>query len=182
MDKALAARPAHARRQGSRLRRAGLITAVIAGLAVLLAACGGGSGGSGSTPPQGSSSQGSSQSGAVAFAQCVRSHGVSDFPDPQNGHFIITSHDQSNPNFKPAVQACQHLLGPGGAANSGSNNSQLLAFAHCMQTHGVPQFPDPTANGGIMGGSGIDPNSPQFRQAYQQCQSLLPGNVQGQQP
>jgi len=109
----------------------------------------------------------------------MRSHGVSDFPDPQNGHFIITNPNmRNNPEFNPAVQACQHLLGPGGATNNGSSNSQLLAFAHCMQTHGVPNFPDPTA-GGIVGGSGIDPNSPQFRQAFQQCQSLLPGSAQG---
>ena len=181
MTEALAARPTDAKRRGPRLRRTGLIIAVLASLAVLLGACGG-SGGSGSTPPpQGSSSQGSSQSGAVAFAQCVRSHGVPDFPDPQNGHFIITGNEQSNPNFRPAVQACQHLLGPGGATNRGGpNNSQLLAFVHCMQTHGVPQFPDPTANGGIVGGSNIDPNSPQFQKAWQECHSKLPGNAQGQ--
>jgi hypothetical protein len=118
----------------------------------------------------------------VAFAQCVRSHGVPNFPDPQNGHFLISSADQNNPNFQPAVQACQHLLGPGGATNGGSNNSQLLAFAHCMQTHGVPQFPDPTANGAIGLPSGVDPNAPQFQRAWQECESNLPGNLQGQQP
>lgn len=177
MDQALALRPADARRRGFRPRRAGLIVALIAGISVLLAACGG-SGGSSSTRPAGSSSPGS-QSGAVAFAQCVRSHGVPDFPDPQNGRFLLPGSLQSNPNFRPAVQACQHLLGPGGATNSGSGNSQLLAFARCMQTHGVPKFPDPSANGGILGGSGIDPNSPQFQQAYQECQHLLPGGGQG---
>ena len=189
MDQALAARPTAARRRRVRLRRAGLIITVLAGLAVFLAACGGGSGGSGSTPSgqgpssPGSSQTGSSQSGAVAFAQCVRSHGVPDFPDPQNGHFLISGSDQSNPNFNSAVQACQHLLGPGGASNGGgSNNSQLLAFAHCMQTHGVPQFPDPTANGGIGLPQGVNPNSPQFQKAWHECQSKLPGNLQGQQP
>ena len=194
MDEALAARSADAKRRGTRLRQARLIIAVLAGLAglaVFLTACGGGSGGSGGADPaqsgQGSSSQGSSQSGAVAFAQCVRSHGVPDFPDPQNGHFLISGTDQSNPNFNSAVQTCQHLLGPGGATNGGSNgggsnNSQLLAFAQCMQTHGVPQFPDPTANGGIGLPQGVDPNSPQFQKAWQECQSKLPGSLQGQQP
>jgi hypothetical protein len=174
MDQALALRPADATRRGLRLRRAGLTFALIAGLSVLLAACGG-SGGSSFTPRTGSSSPGA-QSGAVAFAQCVRSRGVPEMPDPQNGRFQLPASLQNNPNFRPAVQACQHLLGPGGATNSGSGNS-LLAFAHCMQTNGVPNFPDPPANGGggFFGGSGIDPNSPQFQRAYQKCQSLLSG-------
>ena len=177
MDEPLAARPNDTKRADSRLWRAGLITTVIAGLAVVLAACGGGPGRSG----QGSSSS-RSQSGPVAFAQCMRSHGVTNFPDPPNGKFLIQGNIQSNPNFRPAVQACQHLIGPGGASNGKGSSSQLLAFAHCMQTHGVPQFPDPSSNGGILGGSGIDPNSPQFQKALQRCRSLLPGSVQGQLP
>jgi len=111
----------------------------------------------------------------------MRSHGVSNFPDPQNGRFLLNGSLQSNPNFRPAIAACQHLLGPGGATNSGSNNSQLLAFTHCMQTHGVPNFPDPSG-GTILGGSGIDPNSPQFQNALQQCRSKLPGSAQSQLP
>ncbi len=163
------------------------LLAVLAVLAVLLMACGSQSDpGSGSGPGsqgQASSSPGQSQSGAVAFAQCVRSHGVPDFPDPQNGHFLISGADQNNPNFNSAVQACQHLLGPGGVSSGGgSNNAALLSFAQCMQTHGVPQFPDPTANGGIGLPSGVDPNSQQFQKAWQECQSKLPGNLQGQQP
>ena len=119
----------------------------------------------------------------MAFAQCVRSHGVPDFPDPQNGHFLISGADQNNPNFNSAVNACQHLLGPGGISNGGgSNNAALLSFSHCMQTHGVPQFPDPTANGAIGLPSGVDPNSTQFQKAWHECQSKLPGNLQGQQP
>jgi len=162
------------------------LLAVLAVAAVLLTACGSQSDPSpGSGPsPQGQPSSSPGQSGAVAFAQCVRSHGVPDFPDPQNGHFLISGADQNNPNFRSATQACQHLLGPGGISNGGggSNNAALLSFSQCMQTHGVPQFPDPTANGAIGLPSGVDPNSPQFQKAWQECQSKLPGNLQGQQP
>jgi hypothetical protein len=171
--------------------RASLL-AVLTFLAILLMACGyqgdpasgSGAGSQGpGTQAQAGSSAGPSRSGTVAFAQCVRSHGVPDFPDPQNGHFLISGTDQNNPNFNSAVQACQHLLGPGGASNSGgSNNSALLSFAQCMQTHGVPQFPDPTANGAIGLPSGVDPNTQQFQRSWQECQSKLPGNLQGQQP
>jgi hypothetical protein len=185
MDEASAAGYPSARHGGARLVRAGLMVTVIAALAVLLGACGGSSGGSGGSTGSDPTAPGpaaSGQSGSVAFAQCVRSHGVPDFPDPQNGRFLISGNVQSNPNFHSAVQACQHLLGPNGATNSGSNNSQLLAFAHCMQTHGVPQFPDPTAGGAIGLPQGVDPNSPQFQKSWQECQSKLPRNLQGQQP
>lgn len=169
-----------------RWRRGALLVALLAVLAIALGACSGPGDPSSGSASLGSASSGSgsgsSQSGAVAFAQCVRSHGVPDFPDPQDGHFLINGADQDNPNFQSAVQACQHLLGPGGASNGGSNNSKLLAFAHCMQTHGVPQFPDPTAQGAIGLPAGVDPNTPQFQKAWQECQSNLPGNLQGQQP
>jgi len=165
------------------LRFAAAAAALFAGLAISLGACG--SSGNGNDNSSGSGNSGSSdgQTGAVAFAQCMRSHGVTNFPDPQGGHFLISGAAQHSPNFQPAVQACQHLLGPNGASNGGgSNNSRLLSFAHCMQTHGVPKFPDPTAGGGIGLPQGVDPNSPSFQHAWHQCQSKLPGQFNGQQP
>ena len=62
---------------------------------------------------------------------------------------------------------------------SGSNGSAELAFAHCMQTHGVPSFPDPSSNGALEVPSGVDANSPPFQKAFQQCSSLLPNNGAG---
>jgi hypothetical protein len=38
-----------------------------------------------------------------------------------------------------------HVSSIGGSASTGSANFRAnLAYAHCMQTHGVPNFPDPT--------------------------------------
>jgi len=174
--------------QRRNLRVTGLFAASLVGLVAVLAACGGSSssdpGGSGSAPassPAGAAgSPSSSQSGAVAFAQCVRSHGVPDFPDPQNGHFLISGSDQSNPNFQSAVQACQNLLPGGSATNGGGSNSTAeVAFAHCMQTHGEPNFPDPSSNGALSVPQGVDANSPQFKSAFQACSSLLPDNGAG---
>lgn len=160
-----------ARHRSPRLRRARLLIAVPALLALPLAACGS-PGSSSSAAPAASASSGS-QSGTAAFAQCVRSHGVPDMPDPQNGHFIMNSAVQSNPNLQSALQACEHLLGAGGLG-SGPNNPAGLNFAHCMQTHGVPQFPDPAANGAINVPSSVR-NSAQFPKAEQECQSSLQG-------
>jgi hypothetical protein len=70
----------------------------------------------------------------------------------------------------------------GFAGSSGSNPSQAgaqqegLSFARCMRSHGVLQFPDPTANGGINLDDipGISPSSPAFKAAQTACQHLLP--------
>ncbi len=69
--------------------------------------------------------------------------------------------------------------GPGGGVSAGqmaladpnASQSQLVAFAHCMQTHGVPSFPDPNAQGVI---SGINRNAPGFQAASNECSHLLP--------
>jgi hypothetical protein len=45
-----------------------------------------------------------------------------------------------------------------------------------MRKNGVPDFPDPKrgANGGvILGGSGVNPNSPSFQKAQQACRSIM---------
>ena len=56
----------------------------------------------------------------LRFARCMRSHGVSDFPDPitgSGGHpgFSLqggsSSDLNSNPAFQRGVEACQHILG-----------------------------------------------------------------------
>jgi hypothetical protein len=66
---------------------------------------------------------------------------------------------------------------------SGSQNNPdldaLVAFSACMRQHGLPNFPDPKAGGGgysLSFGSenGIDPHSPQFKNAQQTCKKLLP--------
>lgn len=68
------------------------------------------------------------------------------------------------------------------AGAAGSNPSQTeaaqegLSFARCMRSHGVPNFPDPSASGGINFNSvpGINASSPAFRTALTACRNLLP--------
>ena len=172
------------RERRHRLEYTGVVIAFLTLLALVLAACGSTPAATSSTTssnPSSGSSSGSSQTGAVAFAQCVRSHGVPDFPDPQNGHFLISGSDQNNPNFQSATQTCQHLLPGGSATNggSGSNSSAELAFAQCMQTHGEPTFPDPSSGGALGIPAGINANSPQFQKSYGECSKYLPNNGAG---
>jgi len=51
-----------------------------------------------------------------------------------------------------------------------------------MQTHGVPDFPEPSPNGAIVAPSGVDQSSPAYQKAFNECRSKLPGNGNGLQP
>jgi hypothetical protein len=186
-----------------------LSVVVLTSGALLLASCGGGSsspgvahlsntsvgstantGGKSSTPE----SSASRQQTMVAYSQCMRAHGVPEFPEPTEGRLLIHSSNHNghvtgvNPQssqFQAAHKVCGKLLPNGGvpsAAEQAKMQEKALQFSQCMRTHGVPSFPDPKFGGGgqvrlkIGGGpSGIDPNSPQFQAAQKACQSILPG-------
>jgi hypothetical protein len=125
---------------------------------------------------------------ALAYARCMRAHGVPDFPDPDsNGQFNVDPHSASSQETA-ADQVCHHLLdgGRGGGQVSAAQRQhmlgQLVRYAQCMRAHGVPNFPDPDTTGGGVGqhagmgfdtnGTGIDMNSPQFQSANHACQHL----------
>lgn len=166
-------------RGGDRVRSAGLLAVALAVTGVLMAGC---SAGPRVTSASASASPSASASGAaeaLEYAQCMRSHGVPNFPDPtvQNGSvgFSITAGDgvdQNSPQYQSARQACSSLRG-GGTASSGSGNlAKELKFARCMRSHGVPDFPDPNKNGGFSGTSSVSPSSPAFQNAQSTCMQL----------
>ncbi len=70
-----------------------------------------------------------------------------------------------------------HVASIGGAASTGSATfRENLAYAHCMQTHGVPNFPDPTNSSErfhITGHPNGKVTGPRAR-ANDACQHLLP--------
>lgn len=169
---------------------AGPLAVLLAGATLALAACGGSSGNSsaGATSPASGGADVAAQSAnsnkLEKFAQCMRAHGVPNFPDPVNGQLQLKVTRGSggvrpnSPQFKSAQQACQSLA-PGklsGGASSARQEAKALKFSACMRSHGVPKFPDPTGGGiKITSRQGVDPDSPQFKSAVQTCRKLLPG-------
>ena len=153
--------------------------AALALLGLLATACGGGpspAAGGGPTRAQ----------AALAYARCMRAHGVPDFPDPDSsGQFNVDPHSASSQETA-ANHACNHLLNVGGQRDQRQQAlGQLLEYARCMRAHGVPNFPDPhTTGGGIgqpsgdigFGGPGLkhafEHPSPQFQAADHACHSL----------
>jgi hypothetical protein len=180
------------------LRGAAAILAA-AGLALLAAACGGSNKAASvsSSSAAGSSNAASlapftssHESNALRYSQCMRLHGITDFPDPTaSGDFAIhgtgpnSDLDQNNPTFQAAERACQryspqHDVTP---AQHTQLEREYLSFARCMRSHGVSDFPDPiTGSGGhpgfyFQGGSNSDlnQNNPAFRRGGDACQHIL---------
>src|SRR5579863_502940 len=85
----------------------------------------------------------------IAYARCMRAHGVRNFPDPNSqGDFPDFRSDVSKQTSVAAQHACQHLLPKGGNAGSGGPTPPIktefsLKVAECLRTHGFPNFPDP---------------------------------------
>jgi hypothetical protein len=168
--------------------RLGALAAVLASATLLTAACGTSSS-TGSTTAQLPTLQ-SMTTKALAYAKCMRSHGITDFPDPtvqDNAHekgvgfSMPAGIDTSSPQFKSAAKACQKQTGFG---HPNPAVLQLLMadgvkFAGCMRSHGIVNYPDPVDNGhGIQLGpgpdDGIDTNSTQFKAAQKACVYILP--------
>jgi hypothetical protein len=136
------------------------------------------------SPVASSASAQKGQAGLLAYSECMRSHGVPDFPDPVgNGLQVRVSPgsdlDPNAPQMQAAQKACQSLQ-PGGTQGGTISEAQkagALKYSACIRAHGVPNFPDPVfSNGGAqLKITGIDPNSAQFQAAQKACQSLQPG-------
>jgi hypothetical protein len=168
-----------------RCRRPTILTTVIAAGAVSLfaAGCGGGSTTTAATTA-------ATQNGALAYAHCMRSHGVPNFPDPtssggNNKDAIVSALQKvGNSQTQAAQTACMHLNGgsPGtspSAAQGQAQTAAMLAFARCMHRRGFPNFPDPTAQGQLspqmVTAAGIDLHQPAVLNAGLACTSVTHG-------
>lgn len=71
--------------------------------------------------------------------------------------------------------------GPGGSSNAGGSanfeaaSSKAVAFSHCMRSHGVPDFPDPTRRGGVpkVTPQQVGVSNSHFQVAQRACAQLL---------
>jgi hypothetical protein len=155
------------------LRRLGLLVAVIltAVLALLTSAC--------SSSGSRSAGAASTSASAVAYSTCMRSHGVTNFPDPDSGGQIPKADAQqlgvSSSQLGAAEVACAHLIPPIGETAEQQQETQcamagdcsqavvqhwmsgLRTLAQCLRSHGEPNWPDP-----IITSLGAHPAAPHF--------------------
>jgi hypothetical protein len=71
------------------------------------------------------------------------------------------------------LTACGSSSSDGAAPATG--REQARKFAQCIRASGVPDFPDPDAQGRFSGIGHEQGNNPRFRAAQQKCRDLAPG-------
>jgi hypothetical protein len=151
---------------------------VAVGCALAIPACGG-SGRLRNAPRSSGSAR------AVAYASCMRSHGVPNFPDSSagGGFDIPSTINPRSPAYVSARQTCTKLL-PGPVATptfSDRDRLELVAAAKCMRTHGV-EVADPTFSGPYITLNLPDQTtirSPVFKRAEHACHYPVPESAAG---
>ncbi|MGH2833583.1 MAG: hypothetical protein ACRDK2_12490 [Solirubrobacteraceae bacterium] len=175
------------------------MTAGILAVGVAVAGCGGtakpgvatlSTSTSTASSPVGGSTQ---ATGLLAYASCMRSHGLPNFPDPNSSGeipkegVIRAGGGVSISHMQAAQKACEDLL-PTGHSLSGKVSTPVTAqqqhyylnAAACMRSHGITNFPDPAFSGGRVEFpdiNKIDTKSTQFTQARQTCAKLIPAGL-----
>jgi hypothetical protein len=117
---------------------------------------------------------------ALKFSQCMRDHGVTDFPDPVDGKLSFGVEKGTDmTKIDAAQEACKKFMPNGGEPKplSAEDLEQARGLAKCMRENGVPNFPDPDPNGGLaIDGSklGTGPGDPTFDKAEKACSQYVP--------
>ena len=124
---------------------------MVALISVISAGCGSnapsetGTASSAGTASSGANKKLTARDKAVKFAECIRAHGVSDFPDPNAKNQFEYGVSVSPAVWKQATTACKDLQPPGtlSGKRTPKQQSASLRFAQCIRDNGVKDFPDP---------------------------------------
>lgn len=149
--------------------------------------------GASTTNQAASNSSGSRGAAQLAYSQCMRAHGVANFPDPNSqgaisiqgggssGNDASNGLDPNNPTFQAADKACRSKLPVPTKAQQAQAMQNALKQARCMRAHGIKDFPDPQSSNGRItmtingsAGSDLNPNNPLFQQAQKVCMPNAP--------
>jgi ABC-type glycerol-3-phosphate transport system substrate-binding protein len=176
-------------KKSRRLLRAGRLALALGSVGLLAAACGGGSAspdvaslGSTTTTTATAAATPAGNSGStlaqLKYAQCMQTHGVSNFPDPGPGALAAMRNvDLGAPKYQAAFKTCQAVLPDGGALPTTPLSPKVLAealkFTQCMRSHGMTNWPEPTSNAYAVASPGAGSSST-YVNAAKACNGLLP--------
>ncbi len=125
------------------------------------------------------------------FSACMRSHGVTKFPDPINNGQTLNVQigpgapvDPSSPQYNHALAACNSLApgfgGPQAQPITPADKLDYLKAAACVRARGITDFPDPTITQGhvkFVMPPGINTNSQKAQAAIATCRKLIPAGL-----
>jgi hypothetical protein len=149
----------------------------MAAMILLVSGCGGLPSSKGGSPHAGASPTSAS---AVGFSQCMRSHGVPQFPDPDSRGVLPKVVPQqvavTGSQLERAQAACDYLL-QASDAQSQQTTIGMLDFAQCMRVHGVRDWPDPSTDSDgepVFDLRGqVNPDTPRMNAVSGDCSHLL---------
>ncbi len=166
---------------------AAAVAAASAAISLLLAGCGGSS-----PSPSSASTNGTFVASAYQYADCMRTHGVTNFPDPkveahdgsQSVAMVVPSTLAGSPAFHAAARACQPLLPKPiiqTPAQQHARAADLVSFARCIRAHGINNFPDPTPQGqltrAMLAAAHVDIGLPEVQKAAFACVPAAHGAI-----
>ncbi|MCP2322168.1 hypothetical protein HDA40_000675 [Hamadaea flava] len=127
---------------------------------------------------------------AREYAQCVRDHGIPNFPDPtiSDGNVSYAGGDSiktavaAHPEAIAACKSIQDRLSQVGGKNwrpTARDLQKLVEFAKCIREHGVPEWPDPDADGRFTVSAKLEDENPETRiyPAHAACKGYWDGAV-----
>lgn len=96
------------------------------------------------------------------YVECLREHGV-EVADAEQGKDVEVPEpgdELADETAKAAARACQRYAPDGGGGKAGGDVATLREYASCMRDNGIPEFPDPAADGSLTISKSIlrDPN------------------------
>jgi hypothetical protein len=177
-----------------RRRRRASALAAVAVASLLAAACGASS----TETTTNTFAPGVTHAQALAFAKCVRANGVPQFPNPDaQGNFNNTQIEalqNNNSQADNAIHQCRSVLPNAGTGLTVEQIQQIqqqnlhnaVKAAHCMRTHGITTFPDPSGTTQASGvnwqpvisavrAGGLSLDSPSYEAAFTACNGKLVG-------
>jgi hypothetical protein len=173
-----------------RTRRPLFLTSLltIAASALLAAGCGGRGAPGAAGDTSSTTAAAGTQNTALAFARCLRSHGLPNWPDPTSDGVFDKSKLRETGYSGSQVRAvedgpCQHLLPSGppqGPTITAADRTDYLKAAGCMRSHGYPNFPDPTFQNNTVRAnvpSNVNQDSSRFKSAAEICTKLIPAGL-----
>ena len=126
---------------------------------------------------------------ALAFARCMRAHGLTNWPDPTSSGTFDKSELRGLAYSESRVRALEggacNIPLPSGGQSPGqtitpADQSDYREAAACMRSHGFPTFPDPTFQEGNVTTdipASINQDSSQFKSAATTCTKLIPAGL-----
>ena len=183
---------------GGRRAATGIVLIGMLALAALAGCAGGGRAGATASPSASGMTDAQLQVLVNNLVQCVRQNGAPGMPDVpvRNGHIVLpdenTVDQATKQNLDAARQACKAVEDriPPFVLENNSDSQQaggptaadvpkLRVFAKCMRDNGMPDWPDPRADGSFPQDNPAvrQGKTPQFVATIQACQTYWDGPI-----